>query len=47
MAVLEQLKALDEIAYVRFASVYKGFDDLGDFQREVGLLKTTEPKRRR
>ena len=47
LAVLEQLKALDEIAYVRFASVYKGFEDLGDFQREVGLLtKTTEPKRR-
>ncbi len=47
VAVLEHLKALDEIAYVRFASVYKGFEDLGDFQREVGLLnKTTEPKRR-
>jgi transcriptional repressor NrdR len=48
LAVLEQLKALDEVAYVRFASVYKGFEDLGDFEREVGLLtKTTEPKRRR
>ena len=48
VAVLEQLKALDEVAYVRFASVYKGFEDLGDFEREVGLLtKTTEPKRRR
>ena len=48
MAVLEQLKALDDVAYVRFASVYKGFEDLGDFQREVGLLtKTTEPKRAR
>jgi transcriptional repressor NrdR len=47
LAVLEQLRALDEIAYVRFASVYKGFEHLGDFQREVGLLtKTTEPKRR-
>jgi transcriptional repressor NrdR len=47
VAVLEHLKALDEIAYVRFASVYKGFEDLGDFQREVGLLnKTTEPKRK-
>jgi transcriptional repressor NrdR len=47
LAVLEQLKGLDEIAYVRFASVYKGFEELGDFQREVGLLtKTTEPKRR-
>ena len=46
LAVLEQLKGLDEIAYVRFASVYKGFEEVGDFQREVGLLtKTTEPKR--
>ena len=47
VTVLEQLKAVDEVAYVRFASVYKGFEDLGDFEREVGLLtKTTEPKRR-
>ena len=47
LAVLEQLRRLDQVAYVRFASVYKGFEDLGDFQREVGLLtKTTEPKRR-
>lgn len=47
VAVLEQLKAVDDVAYLRFASVYKGFEDLGDFQREVGLLtKTTEPKRR-
>ena len=47
IAVLERLKGLDEVAYVRFASVYKGFEDLGDFQREVGLLtKATAPKRR-
>jgi len=47
MSVLEQLKALDDVAYLRFASVYKGFEDAGDFQREVGLLiKTTEPKQR-
>jgi transcriptional repressor NrdR len=47
MAVLEQLKAIDDVAYLRFASVYKGFEDAGDFQREVGLLiKTTEPKQR-
>jgi len=46
VAVLERLKALDDVAYLRFASVYKGFEDVGDFQREVGLLtKTTEPKR--
>jgi transcriptional regulator NrdR family protein len=32
---------------VRFASVYKGFEDVGDFEREVEELhKTTAPKRR-
>lgn len=47
VAVLERLRAIDDVAYVRFASVYKGFSDLGDFQREVGALsKTTEPKAR-
>ena len=35
LAVLEGLRQLDEVAYVRFASVYKGFDDAGDFAREV------------
>ena len=47
MAVLEHLRALDPIAYLRFASVYKGFEDLADFEREVGeLQKTTAPKTR-
>jgi transcriptional repressor NrdR len=47
VAVLERLRDLDDVAYLRFASVYKGFADIGDFQREVGLLtKTTEPKRK-
>jgi transcriptional repressor NrdR len=47
VAVLEGLKDLDDVAYLRFASVYKGFEDAGDFEREVGLLvKSTEPKRR-
>ena len=45
IAVLDELRTLDEVAYVRFASVYKGFDDLADFEREMTLLtKTTEPK---
>jgi len=34
VAVLERLQALDDVAYLRFASVYKGFEDAGDFQRE-------------
>jgi transcriptional repressor NrdR len=45
-AVLAHLRLLDDVAYLRFASVYKGFSELGDFEREVGLLtKETEPKR--
>ena len=44
LAVLERLRELDEVAYVRFASVYKGFDEPGDFEREIGLLKATAPK---
>ncbi len=47
VAVLERLRQLDEVSYLRFASVYKGFEDIEDFEREVGLLtKTTEPKRK-
>ena len=30
-AVLEQLRLIDEVAYMRFASVYKNFDDAADF----------------
>lgn len=36
--VLERLKALDEVAYIRFASVYKQFNDADHFQREVLTL---------
>jgi transcriptional repressor NrdR len=38
LATLERLRHLDEVAYLRFASVYKGFEDVADFEREVGLL---------
>jgi transcriptional repressor NrdR len=45
LAVLERLRARDEVAYVRFASVYKDFSRAGDFEREVGLLtKSSDPK---
>jgi transcriptional repressor NrdR len=45
IAVLERLRAVDDVAYLRFASVYKGFEGVDDFEREVGLLtKTTAPK---
>jgi transcriptional repressor NrdR len=38
LAILAPLRELDEVAYLRFASVYKGFSDVGDFEREAGLL---------
>lgn len=37
-AVLDRLRSLDEVAYLRFVSVYKGFETLTDFEREVVLL---------
>jgi transcriptional repressor NrdR len=37
--VLEHLKSLDRVAYVRFASVYKEFKDLDEFTRELKGLK--------
>lgn len=38
LAVLERLRTLDEVAYLRFASVYKNFDAASDFQSELELL---------
>lgn len=38
-AVLDELRELDEVAYMRFASVYKNFDDAADFRRELALLQ--------
>ncbi len=37
--VMEELKALDEVAYVRFASVYHSFQDVNEFREEVERLK--------
>ena len=39
IAVLEGLRRLDAVAALRFASVYKGFDDLADFAQEITELK--------
>jgi transcriptional repressor NrdR len=37
--VLERLRTLDEVAYLRFASVYKAFQVAGDFGREVAAME--------
>ena len=38
LAVLDHLRTIDEVAYLRFASVYKNFDAAADFHREIELL---------
>ena len=39
LAILGPLRDLDEVAYLRFASVYRSFDSLEDFQREIDDLQ--------
>ena len=45
--VLSQLRKLDEVAYIRFASVYKDFQEITDFEKELGTLLKREPAKRR
>ena len=37
--VMDALRALDPVAYVRFASVYRSFEDVSEFHREIEKLK--------
>ena len=39
VAVLGPLRELDEVAYLRFASVYRGFESLADFEEEIAGLR--------
>lgn len=45
LAVLAPLRRLDEVAYLRFASVYRSFDCLADFETEIALLRDDGPRR--
>lgn len=38
LAILNPLRELDEVAYLRFASVYKSFESAADFEKEIRLL---------
>jgi transcriptional repressor NrdR len=40
LAILGPLRDLDEVAYLRFASVYRGFESLADFEDEIAALRT-------
>lgn len=39
LAILGPLRDLDEVAYLRFASVYRSFDSVADFEKEIAALR--------
>ena len=39
LAILGPLRELDEVAYLRFASVYRSFESMADFEAEIALLR--------
>jgi transcriptional repressor NrdR len=43
LAILRPLRELDEVAYLRFASVYRGFESLTDFEDEIVALRAARP----
>jgi len=46
--IIERLKALDDVAYVRFASVYRQFKDVSQFMQELqGILGKERSRRKR
>ena len=45
LAILPPLRDLDEVAYLRFASVYQGFDSLDDFETAITQLRTEHSDR--
>ena len=40
LAILRPLQELDEVAYMRFASVYRGFESLADFEEEIAAMRS-------
>ena len=44
-AILGPLRRLDEVAYLRFASVYRSFASADDFEEEIALLRATREKK--
>jgi transcriptional repressor NrdR len=45
LAILGPLRELDEVAYLRFASVYRGFESIDDFEKEIETLRAAERDR--
>ena len=45
-AVLERLSAIDDVAYIRYASIFRNFADLAEFARELNVLLEEREKKR-
>jgi transcriptional repressor NrdR len=45
--VMKELLRLDKVAYIRFASVYKSFQDVGDFTEAIAAVGKKRPHRRK
>ena len=45
--VMESLKDIDEVAYVRFASVYREFKDINTFMNELKLMMISRKKKKK
>ena len=43
LAILGPLRELDEVAYLRFASVYRAFESADDFEAEIAMLRAERP----
>ncbi len=43
LAILGPLRELDEVAYLRFASVYRSFTSAEDFEKEINALRAHQP----
>ena len=44
---MDALKEVDTVAYVRFASVYRDFQDIEDFSQEISSLNKESPKNKK
>ncbi len=44
LAILGPLRDLDEVAYLRFASVYRAFESVEDFETEIAMLRAERPQ---
>ena len=44
LAILGPLRELDEVAYLRFASVYRAFESVEDFETEIAMLRAERPQ---